>query len=61
MRSKGAIAAWFVFFVVIMVGVLGGMFTFLSVSLCGGLTEAGVGWLYFLTRRFTLMLAVQSQ
>ena len=48
MRSKGAIAAWFFFFVVIMVGVLGGMFTFLSVSLCGGLTEAGVGWLYFL-------------
>ena len=48
MRSKGAIAAWFFFFVVIMVGVLGGMFTFLSVSLCGGLTQAGVGWLYFL-------------
>ena len=33
MRSKGAIAAWFFFFVVIMVGVLGGMFTFLSISL----------------------------
>ena len=48
MRSKGAIAAWFVFFFIIMVGVLGGMFTVLSVSLCGGLTQAGVGWLYFL-------------
>ena len=48
MRSKGAIAAYFVFFFVVMVGVLGGMFTFLSFSLCGGLTMAGMGWLYFL-------------
>lgn len=48
MRSKGAIAAWIVFFVVIMVGVLGGMFTVLSLSLCGALLQAGMGWLYFL-------------
>ena len=48
MRSKWAIAAWFVFFFVIMVGFLGGMFTFLSLSFCGSLTQAGMGWLYFL-------------
>ena len=48
MRSKGAIAAWFVFFFVVMVGMLGGIFTGLSLSLCSGLTEVGMGWLYFL-------------
>ncbi len=47
MRSKGAIVIWFVFFVLIMVGILGGMFTMLSKALCGGLVQAGVGWLYF--------------
>ena len=48
MRSKAAIAAWFVFFFVIMVGMLGGIFTYLSLTLCGALIEAGMGWLYFL-------------
>ena len=48
MRSKGGIAAYIVLFLVIMVGFLGGMFTFLSLSMCGGLTQAGMGWLYFL-------------
>ena len=47
MRSKAAVAAWFVFFFVIMVGMLGGMFTFLSLSLCGPLVQADMGWLYF--------------
>ena len=47
MRSKAAIAGWIVFFVVIMVGVLGGMFTMLSLTMCGGLTATGMGWLYF--------------
>ena len=47
MRSKLAIAGWIVFFFVIMVGVLGGMFTFLSLSLCGSLVTAELGWLYF--------------
>ena len=47
MRSKGAIAAWFVFFVLILCGMLGGIFTGLSVSLCGGLAAVGMGWLYF--------------
>ena len=48
MRSKLAIAGWFVFFVVIMVGVLGGMFLALSFSLCGPMAEVGMDWLYFL-------------
>ena len=48
MRSKWGIAGWFIFFFVIMVGVLGGIFTFLSLSFCGELVQAGMGWLYFL-------------
>ncbi len=48
MRSKWAIAGMFVFFFILMAGVLGGMFTFLCLNLCPALTEAGMGWLYFL-------------
>ena len=48
MRSKWAIAGWFVFFFLIMVGMLGGMFTYLSLSMCGALEQVGMGWLYFL-------------
>ncbi len=48
MRSKAAVAAWFLFFFVIMVGMLGGIFTALSLSFCGVFTQAGLGWLYFL-------------
>lgn len=47
MRSGWAIAGYFVIFLVIMVGLLGGMFTSLSLTLCGGLAAAGMGWLYF--------------
>lgn len=47
-RSKAAVIGWFVFFAVIMIGVLGGMFTFLSLTLCGTLTLAGMDWLYML-------------
>ena len=48
MRSKKAIVGWFIFFIAIMVGLLGGIFTFLAIGMCSGLTQAGVGWLYFL-------------
>ena len=48
MRSKLAIAGWIVFFILIMVGLLGGAFTALSLALCGELTQAGLGWMYFL-------------
>ncbi|MCR4615989.1 MAG: hypothetical protein K5756_07580 [Clostridiales bacterium] len=47
MRSKGSVIAWFVFFVLIMVGMLGGMFTFLAVTLCKPLSLEGIDWLYF--------------
>ena len=46
-RSKGATAALIVTFVLVMVGLLGGMFTLLSLALCGPMAEAGMDWLYF--------------
>ena len=46
-RSKAGIIGWIIFFIVIMVGLLGGMFTALSLSLCGEMLKAGAGWLYF--------------
>ncbi|MBQ7058886.1 MAG: hypothetical protein IJM83_06255 [Firmicutes bacterium] len=47
MRSKGQVALWIIFFVVIMVGMMGGLFTVMALSLCEGLNAAGVGWLYY--------------
>ena len=46
-RSKAATAAYIVLFLVIMIGLLGGMFTLLSLSLCGALADVGMDWLYF--------------
>ena len=46
-RSKAGTIAYFVLFVLIMVGMLGGMFTAMSVTLCAPLADAGAGWLYF--------------
>ena len=46
-RSKLGTIAYFVLFVLIMAGMLGGMFTMMSVSLCAPLVAAGCGWLYF--------------
>ena len=48
MRSKWSIAGWIVLFLILMIGVMGGMFTMLAVTVCGPLVQAGVGWLYFL-------------
>lgn len=48
MRSKKSIAAYIIFFVLLMVGFLGGTFTIVADSICAGLTAAGFGWLYFL-------------
>ena len=48
MRPKWQIALWFVFFFVVIFGVLGGMFTVLSYSMCETLVSLDVGWLYFL-------------
>ena len=47
-RSKKGIIAYFIFFIVIMAGVLGGIFTMLSNTLCGPLVSAGIGWLYYI-------------
>lgn len=46
-RSRGSTIGLFVMFGVLMVGVLGGMFTLLSVTMCAPLAEAGVAWMYF--------------
>ena len=46
-RSKAAVAGYIALFVVVMVGVLGGMFTMLALGLCGPLAAAGMDWLYF--------------
>jgi ABC-2 type transport system permease protein len=48
MRSKKAIAAWIIFFLVVMIGLLGGIFTGLSLSVCETLVQLDMGWLYFL-------------
>ena len=48
MRSKGSIILFFAFFIIVMVGMLGGIFTMLAISLCHPMTEAGIGWMYFL-------------
>ena len=46
-RSKAGIIGFALLFVVLMVVVLGGMFTALSFSLAPPLSAAGVGWLHF--------------
>ena len=46
-RSRGAQIGMFALFAVVMVGMLGGMFTVTSLSMCGGLVSAGADWLYF--------------
>lgn len=46
-RSKGAVIAYFILFAFIMVGLLGGMFTFVSILLRGTIAS-GYGWFYYL-------------
>lgn len=48
MRSKAGIAAYFILFFVIMVVMLGGMFSGVSYTLCEPLSENDMGWMYFL-------------
>ena len=47
-RSKISTILFVIMFVFIMVGVLGGMFTFLSVQLCKPFSMIQMSWLYFL-------------
>ena len=46
-RSKVGIIGYILLFVIIMVGLLGGIFTGLSLLLCSPLSAAGMDWLYF--------------
>ena len=46
-RSRASTVGYFAFFAVLMVGVLGGMFTYLAHSLCAPFAAAGMEWLYF--------------
>ena len=46
-RSRLGTAAYILLFAVLMLGVIGGMFTFVVKSICGALAAAGMDWLYF--------------
>lgn len=46
-RSKVGMVAYIVLYALLIVGVLGGAFTALSITLCGALHDAGMDWLYF--------------
>ena len=46
-RSKEATIGFTVLFVVLMVGVLGGLFTLLSLAMCESMAQVGMSWLYF--------------
>ena len=46
-RSRVSTVGYFAFFAVLMVGVLGGMFTYLAHSLCAPFAAAEMEWLYF--------------
>ena len=48
MRSKGATAMYIALYVLLMAGMLGGMFALLAVGICAPMAAAGVGWLYYL-------------
>ena len=46
-RSKVSTAMFFALFILLVFGLLGGIFAFLSVKLCAPLIAAGMDWLYF--------------
>ena len=46
-RSKAATVGYIIFFILLMVGVIGGMFTLLSLAMCRSMAEAGMSWFYF--------------
>lgn len=46
-RSKGSAIGLIVMYVLLMVGVMGGMFSFIAVGICGPFLQAGMDWLYF--------------
>lgn len=59
LRSKASSTVFIVLYVLLMVGVLGGMFSFLAMSLCPKLSELGYDWLYFtIMELIAIMLGV---
>ena len=46
-RSKASTILFIAFFVLLMVGVMGGMFTLLSYAICGAFVAVDMGWMYF--------------
>lgn len=46
-RSKAGVITYILLFVLLMVGVLGGVFTILALTFCEPLVAAGLDWLYF--------------
>ena len=46
-RSKLSTALYIVLYVLIMAGLLGGIFTYLAFSICGPFTAVGMDWMYF--------------
>lgn len=46
-RSKTSTAMYFVLFILLVFGLLGGIFTFLATKLCTPLIAVGIDWLYF--------------
>ncbi len=46
-RSKGATIAYIVLFAFLMIGLMGGMFTGLSLVMCSSFHEVGMDWMYF--------------
>ncbi len=58
-RSRGSTALWILLYVFLFVGVLGGIFAAAAFTMCGPLTDAGAGWLYFAVMSLiALMLGV---
>ena len=58
-RSRGSTVIWILLYVFLFAGVLGGTFAAASFTLCGPLTDAGAGWLYFAVMSLiALMLGV---
>lgn len=55
-RSKAGIIGYMVLFVALVGGLLGGMFTFLSLALCEPLSAANMDWLYFTLMGFIAVL-----
>lgn len=46
-RKIGSTIALFTFYILLMVGVIGGIFTFVAIKLCEPLGDLGMGWMYF--------------